>query len=125
MSWQPYIMLAFAVIAVALLFGLLALVDFQREFTLGACIGLAASIGLLIFGEVTTRRALATKQKSAGLGHVIGGFALRIVVLVVGFAVLTFTGFANPGTFALAFLAGVLLMLGWHVMRAVKQMQTA
>ncbi|MCB9932848.1 MAG: hypothetical protein H6841_05425 [Planctomycetes bacterium] len=125
MTWQPYAMAAFAVVVLAALFGLAALTGFEHGFTLGAAIGFGASLVLMLLNEVTTRLALKEQSKTAAMGHILGGFLLRIVVLAAGFLALAFTGFANPAAFALAFLGGVLLMLGVQVFRTARGIQRA
>lgn len=116
-------MAAFAFVVLAALVGLLALTGFEPSFVLGAGIGLGASLLLLAMSELTTRLALRENRRSAAMGHVLGGFLLRIVVLGVGFVVLAFTGFANPAAFALALLGGVLLTLGLQVFRTVRDIE--
>jgi hypothetical protein len=120
MSWQPYALAAVAVVVFAALFGLVALTGFDAHFTIGAVLGMGASLGLMAFNEATTRLALKEQSKTAAMGHILGGFFLRIVVLATGFMALALTEFASPAAFALAFLGGVLLMLGVQVLRALR-----
>jgi hypothetical protein len=114
-SWQPYAMVILAVLVLGALLSALALAGFDSGAIVGAGIGLGAALLLMAFNVWNTRRALREQQRKAAMGHVIGGFALRLVVLAVGFFALAFSGVASPVTFALAFLGGVMLMLGWQV----------
>ena len=123
MTWQPYAMGAFAVVVLAALLGLAALTGFDYGFTLGTALGFGASMLLMAFNELTSRLALKEQGKKLALGHILGGFFLRMVVLAGGFLLLAFTGFANPSAFALAFLGGVLVMLGFQVFRTLRGIQ--
>lgn len=116
-------MAAFAVLVLGALFALLALADFDGGLMTGAGIGLGAAVLLMLFNGFTTRLALREGRRSAAQGHVLGGFLLRIVILTAGFFGLAFSGAASPVTFALAFLAGVLLMLGWQVFTVSREIQ--
>lgn len=116
-------MAGFAVLVLGALVALLAFSGFDLGMVAGAGIGLGVAMVLLVFNEVTTRLALREQRKGAALGHIYGGFLLRLVLLVVGFFALATTGAANPAAFALAFLAGVMLMLGWQVFRVARQVQ--
>jgi hypothetical protein len=114
----------FAVLIIGALVTLLALSGFEPGVVAGGVIGFVAALLLLIFNEFTTRRALKERARNAALGHVVGGFALRLVVLAVGFFTLALTGLANPASFALSFLAGVMLILGWQVYRVSREIST-
>jgi hypothetical protein len=46
---------------------------------------------------------------------VFGGFLLRLVILVVGVLTCVKTGYANPASFGLSFVAAVLLFLGLEI----------
>ncbi|MBX3461076.1 MAG: hypothetical protein KF696_14110 [Planctomycetes bacterium] len=117
MSWQPYAMAAFALLVTGAVVLLLAVAEFDRGMVYGAGIGFGVALLLMLFNEFTTRAAFRDPRKAAALGHVLGGFLLRMVALAVGFFVLAFTGAGSPVMFALAFFAGVLLSLGLQVYR--------
>lgn len=122
MTWQPYALAAFSVLVLGALAGALALLGADRGMIAGAGAGIGLALLLLVFNEITTRLALREKRKFAALGHIYGGFFLRLVVLVVGFSLLWVTGAGNPVGFAVAFLAGVVLMLAWQVYRATQRL---
>lgn len=117
MSWQPYAMAAFALVVTGAVVALLAAAEFDRGMVYGAGIGFGVAMLLMLFNEFTTRAAFRDPRKAAALGHVLGGFLLRMVALAVGFLLLAFTGMGSPVMFALAFFAGVLLSLGLQVYR--------
>ncbi len=117
MTWQPYAVAAFAVLVTGAVVALLALTGFDRDMVAGAGIGFGVALALMMFNEFTTRAAFRDPHKKAALGHVLGGFLLRMVTLAVGFFTLVFSGVASPIMFALAFFAGVSISLGLQVYR--------
>ncbi len=116
-------MAALSIVIIGALIGVMAVAGFEPGLLAGAGIGIGAAFLLMAFNTWTTRRALREQQRKSAIGHVVGGFALRLVVLAVGFFLLVFTGVASPVTFALAFLAGVMLMLGWQVLAVARDIQ--
>lgn len=115
MKWQPYALGALAVMALAAA----VLTGWYFHWNDKILVGMGAGIGLglmlMIFGLVTLRRSLRETDKSAALGHAMGGFMLRLVTLACGAGVLLYTGWGNPAGFAISFLVTVMLYLGLQV----------
>lgn len=117
MTWQLYAVAALVIAVLAVTGGAVALLGLDAFMLRGLAAGAVLGLGMMVFAAFTTRRAMRETGKAAMLGHVYGGFGLRVVVLVTGFLALALTGWGNPAGFALAFLAGVMVSLGLNVLR--------
>ncbi len=115
MSWQPYALAALAVLVFGLLFYLGRATGWDEKVLIGAGLGGGLGLGLMGLSLFGMLRALKEETKSQALGHVFGGFLLRLVILVVGVLTCVKTGYANPASFGLSFVAAVLLFLGLEV----------
>ena len=115
MSWQPYALAALAVLVFGLLFYLGQATGWDEKVLIGAGLGGGLGLGLVGMSLFGMLRALKEESKSQALGHVFGGFLLRLVILVVGVLTCVKTGYANPASFGLSFVAAVLLFLGLEI----------
>ena len=115
MSWQPYALAALAVLVIGTLVLAAQILGWDQKMSLGCVLGGGVGLMLMLLSLAGMKRALKEESKSAALGHVFGGFLLRLVILVVGVFTLVQTGYANPISFALTFVAAVLLFLGLQV----------
>lgn len=115
MSWQPYALAALAVLVIGTLVFTAQLVGWSEKMLLGCALGGGMGLGLMLLSLAGLKRALKEESKSAALGHVFGGFLLRLVILTVGVFALFQTGLASPIGFALSFVAAVILFLGLEV----------
>ena len=123
MNWQPYALAAFAVMALAAAAITGWYFQWNDKILIGMGAGAGLGLGLMAFGLINLRRALRETDKSAALGHAMGGFLLRLVTLASGAGVLFFTGWGNPAGFAVSFLVTVMLYLGAQTMMVQNSMQ--
>jgi hypothetical protein len=103
---------------------LLAHLGVDARMWRGISTGAAAGLVLFSFSWFTTLKGLKSRGRKDALGHLLGGFLARLVVLAGGLLVLGITGWGNPVGFAIAFLMVLLLYLALQVMVALKDMQT-
>ncbi|MCC6150406.1 MAG: ATP synthase subunit I [Planctomycetes bacterium] len=115
MTWQPYALVALAVLVIGTLAFAAQFTGWDEKMVLGCVLGGGMGLMLMLLSLAGMKRALKEESKSAALGHVFGGFLLRLVILTVGVFALVKTGYANPIGFALTFVAAVLLFLGVQV----------
>lgn len=125
MTWHSYLLSGLIVVVLLLGFGLVSLIGLDGRMWVGLAIGAAAGAGMMLFGWLTTLKALKSNGRRNALGHALGGFFLRLVVLVAGFAVLALTDVGNPAGFAVAFLMAVLVFLAIQVHFAAASMTRA
>jgi hypothetical protein len=97
-------------ILVAVAAAVLAFRGTGPEALRGAALGLLGGTGGSVLEVVMVRRALSRPRGSA-LGIILGGFLLRLVVLVVAALLLNGSGIADAASFALCFLGGFLSSL--------------
>ncbi|MCA8910197.1 MAG: hypothetical protein KDB82_00710 [Planctomycetes bacterium] len=121
MTWQLYAVVALVVLALAAVGGVVAVLGLDGHMVAGLAAGIGLALPLMIFGHFNMKRAMRSDSQSAMMGHIYGGFGLRLVLLVVGFFALAFSGLASPAGFAVAFMAGVVLSLGWQMLAFVKE----
>lgn len=121
MTWQLYAVVALVILALAAVGGVVALLGLDGPMIAGLATGFGLALPLMIFGHYNTKRAMRSDSQSAMMGHIYGGFGLRLVVLVVGFFALSFSGLGSPAGFAVAFMAGVVVSLGWQMLTFVKE----
>jgi len=114
-TWQPYGLSGLAILAVGALVFTGAQFGWSADLLVGIAAGAGLGLVLMILGLISLRSGLKSESKTAALGHVFGGFGLRMLVLVAGVGALVYTKWANPAGFALAFLAMVMLYLGLQV----------
>jgi hypothetical protein len=114
-GWQSYGIASLAVLALAGLVLAGRYVGFDAQMWLG--IGAGGALGALTMGLslLSLRKALKQLEKAAALGQVLGGFFLRMVLVVAGTLVFAWTGWASPIGFALSFLMTVFLYLSIEV----------
>lgn len=76
-------------------------------------VGAGAALGLvnLVVGSLVTRRSLRHGMKSA-VGTLVGGFFVRLVVLVILFVAFERSDTVNPAAFALTFMIFFFVYLG-------------
>lgn len=125
MSWQPYAIAGLLVVALAAAGALVALLGVDSSMILGLAGGALLGGGLAAFGVWSLKRSLAQPARKLALGHVYGGFMLRLVVLCAGFFTLVATGWANPAGFAVAFMLTVLVNLGLQVTLTARSLERA
>ncbi|MBK9975944.1 MAG: hypothetical protein IPP14_14320 [Planctomycetes bacterium] len=123
MTWQLYAVAAMGLGVIAVAMAAVMLIGLDTDMAIGLGAGVAVSVPMMLFSAMTAGRALRENDKSAMLGHLMGGFGLRLVVLVIGFGAIGLTGWGNPAGFAIAFLVGVVLMLGLNVLRFARGMK--
>lgn len=125
MTWHLYAVAALVIAVLAVTAGAVALIGLDEFMLRGLAVGGVLGLAMLAFASFSTRKAMGEVSKAAMLGHMYGGFGLRLVVLVTGFFALAFSGWGNPAGFALAFLAGVVISLGWNVVRYARGLKPA
>lgn len=108
-------------VILALGVGVIALMGVDAHMLSGVATGAAAGLVLMAFGWFTTLKGINSGEYKHALGHVLGGFMLRLVVLTAGFLLLALTGWANPAGFAIAFLMAVMAYLAVQIMVALKR----
>lgn len=123
MSFLPYMLFAGLVVMLALGVGVIAMLGVDGAMIGGVAAGAAAGLGLMAFGWFTTLKGIRAGEKKHALGHVLGGFMLRLVVLTAGFFLLAFTGWADPAGFAVAFLMAVMVYLAVQIMVALRGLE--
>ncbi len=89
----------------------LAFVELDSEGVRGALIGAGLGIVNLAVGYVLTRRTLRQGMKSA-MNTLLGGFIVRLVVVVGLMLFFRRTGSVDPAAFALTFLVFFFVYLG-------------
>jgi hypothetical protein len=89
----------------------LAFVELDSEGVRGALIGAGLGIVNLAVGYVLTRRTLRQGMKSA-MNTLLGGFFVRLVVVVGLMLFFRRTGSVDPAAFALTFLVFFFVYLG-------------
>jgi hypothetical protein len=97
----------------------------SQPLALGAGIGVTAAVLLMLLHEANLKRSLKSNSRSLMMGQILGGFLARLAVLVAGFFSLAVSGLGSPVAYALAFLAGVVVMLGVQVVRFGRGMHGA
>lgn len=112
MTWQPYAITAFVLLVLAGAAGLLNLTGVDFKMFVGLATGGGIGVLVAVVGIYSMFRGLAEKSKKLALGHMFGGFFLRLVVVVVGVLGLAFTGWGNPVGFAIAFMVTLALYMG-------------
>jgi hypothetical protein len=120
LSFVPYIVISGLVAVLLLGVLLLTYLGVDAGMWRGISTGAAAGLVLFTFSWYTTLKGLKSKGRKDALGHMLGGFLVRLVVLTGGILTLALTGWGNPVGFALAFLMVLLVYLGLQVMIAVK-----
>lgn len=123
MSFLPYMVFAGLVMVLAVGGGAIALMGVDASMLRGAGAGLTAGLCLMTFSWFTTLKGIKAGEKKNAIGHVLGGFMLRLVVLTAGFFLLAFTGWGNAAGFAIAFLMAVMTYLALQILVAARQMQ--
>ncbi|MCA8917137.1 MAG: hypothetical protein KDB90_17235 [Planctomycetes bacterium] len=121
MTWQLYAVTALILIVLATVGAVVWMLGLDGQMAVGLGAGFGLSIPLMVFSHFNMKRAMRSKSQTATLGHIYGGFGLRLVILLIGFFALAFTGFGSPAGFAVAFMAGVLMSLGWQMMTFVNE----
>ena len=124
MSFLPYMVLAGLVVVLAVGCGAIALMGTDAFMARGAGAGAAAGLSLMAFSWFTTLKGIKARDKTNALGHILGGFMLRLVVLSAGFFLLAFTGWGHAGGFAIAFLMAVMTYLALQILVAARNMQS-
>jgi hypothetical protein len=122
MTWLPYMLAAALALMIALGFGLLSLVGFDAFMWRGVGAGVTAGLCLMVFSWFTTLKSLKAGSRGNALGHALGGFMLRLVVLVAGFGLMAYTGWGNAVGFSIAFLLTVMAYLALQITVASKSM---
>ncbi len=89
----------------------LAFVELDSEGVRGALIGAGLGLVNLAVGYVLTRRTLRQGMKSA-MNTLLGGFIVRLVVVVGLMLFFRRTGSVDPAAFALTFLVFFFVYLG-------------
>ena len=120
---MPYMLFAGLAVVLAVGVGAIALMGFDAHMMSGVATGAAAGLILMVFAWFTTLKGLNAGDVKHALGHVLGGFMLRLVVLTVGFVLLYVTGWANPAGFVIAFLMAVMVYLAVQILVALKRHQ--
>ncbi len=120
MSWQPYALSALAVLVFGLLFYLGQATGWDEKIVRGAALGGGLGLGLMALSLFGMLRALKEETKSQALGHVFGGFLLRLVILVVGVLTRVKTGYANPTALACRLLRRFCCSWGWRFILSVQ-----
>jgi hypothetical protein len=91
----------------------------------GISAGAAAGLALMSLGWFTTLKGLKAKDTTSAMGHMLGGFFLRLVILVSGLLALALTGWGDPAGFAIAFMMTVLVYLAMQILLALKDYSAA
>lgn len=123
MSFLPYMILAGLVVVLAVGCAAIALMGVDASMIRGAGAGVAAGLSLMVFSWFTTLKGIKASEKKNVIGHVLGGFMLRLVVLTAGFFLLALTGWGHAGGFAIAFLMAVMTYLALQILVAARNMQ--
>ncbi len=89
----------------------IAFVELDSEGVLGAVIGAGLGLVNLMVGYVLTRRTLRQGMKSA-MNTLLGGFIVRLLVVVGLMLLFRRTGSVDPAAFALTFLVFFFVYLG-------------
>ncbi|MCB9894836.1 MAG: hypothetical protein H6839_10325 [Planctomycetes bacterium] len=121
MTWQLYAVAALTLIVLATVAAVVWMLGLDGQMAVGLGAGIALSVPMMLFSHMNMKRAMRSETRAATMGHIYGGFGLRLVVLVLGFFALAFTGLGSPAGFAVAFMAGVVLSLGWQMMTFVNE----
>ncbi|MCA8919180.1 MAG: hypothetical protein KDB32_08880 [Planctomycetes bacterium] len=116
MSFLPYIVLSGLAIVLTIGVGAIALMGVDVSMMRGVGAGVTAGLSLMVFSWFTTLKGLRAGERKNTLGHVLGGFGLRFVVLVGGFGLLAITRWGNPAGFAVAFLMAVMTYLALQIL---------
>ncbi|MBX3474141.1 MAG: hypothetical protein KF754_07140 [Planctomycetes bacterium] len=122
MSWLPYLVLSVLCVAALCGGGMIALMGVDGPMLVGVGIGAGLGLGMMLLGWFTTLKSLRG-GKPAALGHALGGFFLRLVVLTCGFFAVALTGAGNPAGFAIAFMLAVMAYLALQVVLAARTIQ--
>lgn len=121
MTWQLYAIAALGILVLAVVAGVVSMLGMDTSMAVGLAAGAGLSFPLMWFSHRNLKRAVNAPDKGAMMGHIYGGFGLRLVVLVVGFFALAFSGLGSPAGFTLAFMAGIVLSLGWQALSFAKE----
>jgi hypothetical protein len=124
-SFLPYALVAGLVVMLAICVGAIALMGVDAHMLNGVVTGAAAGLILMVFAWFTTLKGINSGDTKHALGHVLGGFMLRLVALTAGIFLLHLTGWANAAGFALAFLMTVMVYLAAQIMVALKRIDTS
>jgi predicted Na+-dependent transporter len=89
----------------------IAFVELDSEGVLGAVIGAGLGLVNLMVGYVLTRRTLRQGMKSA-MTTLLGGFMVRLILVVGLMLLFRRTGSVDPAAFALTFLVFFFVYLG-------------
>lgn len=122
MTWLPYMLVAGLAVMIALGFGLLSMVGFDALMWRGVGAGVTAGLCLMVFSWFTTLKSIKAGNRGNALGHALGGFFLRLIVLVAGFALMAYTAWGNAVGFAIAFLLTVMAYLALQITVASRSM---
>lgn len=115
--------LAGLVVVLAVGCAAIALMGIDVSMMRGAGSGAMAGICLMVFSWFTTLKGIKSGEKKNAIGHVLGGFMLRLVVLATGFFLLALTGWGHAGGFAIAFLMAVMTYLALQILVAARNMR--
>jgi zinc transporter ZupT len=102
----------------------LAFVELDREGVRGALIGAGLGLVNLAAGYVVTRRTLRQGMKSA-MTTLLGGFIVRLLVVVGLMLFFRRTGSVDPAAFALTFLVFFFVYLGLEMLLVERSVGSA
>ncbi len=125
MSWLPYAIFGFLVVVLCTLLVGVSLFGFDAAMLVGLIAGGLIGLGLMAFSAISLKKALARTDRKLALGHSLGGFGLRMVILVSGVSLLALTGWGDPVGFVLAFMVTVVLWLGVQTHWITRQLERA
>ena len=124
MSLAPYMIAAGLVLLLGVSVFLLSSIESEpAHMWIGVGTGAIMGVMLMAIGWFTTLKGVNATTKKNAISHMVGGFFLRFVILVVGIFALAFTGWGHPAGFALAFLLAVMSYLGIRTLKVLKDLQ--
>lgn len=123
MAWVSYMVIAGLVLLAGASAAMLSLINTSPEHMWnGIAVGGGMGIVLMAINWFTTRKGVNSATKKDAIGHMVGGFFLRLLILVVGILALASTGWGHPAGFALAFLLAVMCYLGLRTIKVMKEL---
>ncbi len=121
MAWLPYMIVSGLVLLGGASAAMLSLINTPPDHLWkGIAVGGGMGVVLMAIGWYTTLKGVNSATKKDAIGHMVGGFFLRFLILVVGIFALAFTGWGHPAGFALAFLLAVMCYLGLRTIKVMK-----
>ena len=93
-----------------------ALVKFDSAGARGVAVGVALGLVNLVVGSLLTRRTLRKEGMTSATANIVGGFGVRLVVLVALFLLFKQSSAVSATAFALTFVAFFFVYLAVEIL---------